>query len=247
MVKFIDQAFPFAQKEPNGGELPDPYGLVHRLDALMNIVDRVAPELLTLDHEDAADLEIAKSIIRDLVAHKHHLWGYLRQPRVTPVAAIRAIFARCPDESPAATTADLAFIADDTLRQVLRSDIAAVDRALANAEWKAATVLAGSVIEALLLWAIQQKTPPEISAAAARATNAPKAKGDPVGWHLHEYIEVAAELDLIKPDTAKQARLAKDFRNLIHPGRAQRLKQKCDRATALSAVAAMEHVVGDLS
>jgi len=66
-------------------------------------------------------------------------------------------------------------------------------------------------------------------------------------WVLFEYIEVAAELKVISDETATQARLAKDFRNLIHPGRAQRLGQECNRATALSAVAALEHVVNDLS
>ncbi len=51
---------------------------------------------------------------------------------------------------------------------------------------------------------------------------------------------------MIKEDTAIQARLAKDYRNLIHSGRAQRLGQICDRGTDLSAVAALERVVRDL-
>jgi len=54
-------------------------------------------------------------------------------------------------------------------------------------------------------------------------------------------------LKLISDDTAKLVRLAKDFRNLIHPGRAARLGQKCDRATALGALAAMEAVARDLA
>jgi hypothetical protein len=37
--------------------------------------------------------------------------------------------------------------------------------ALRNSEWKAATVLAGSVIEALLLWALRLRTPTEIETA----------------------------------------------------------------------------------
>ncbi|MCI1909012.1 MAG: hypothetical protein LKI99_04780 [Acetobacter fabarum] len=41
--------------------------------------------------------------------------------------------------------------------------------------------------------------------------------------------------------------IAKDFRNLIHPGRAQRLGQVCDRATALTALAAVESIARDLS
>ena len=67
------------------------------------------------------------------------------------------------------------------------------------------------------------------------------------GWHLHEYIEVAAHLGIVKPDTATLVRLAKDFRNLIHPGRAARLGQKCDRATTLGALAAVEAVARDLT
>jgi hypothetical protein len=54
-------------------------------------------------------------------------------------------------------------------------------------------------------------------------------------------------LDLLRPDTSTAAKLAKNFRNLIHPGRAARLAQTCDRATAYSAIGALEHVIRDLS
>jgi hypothetical protein len=74
-----------------------------------------------------------------------------------------------------------------------------------------------------------------------------KPSADLKQWTLHEYIEVAFALNLIKSETAIQARLAKDFRNLIHPGRAARLGQVCDRGAALSAVAGIEHVVRDLT
>ena len=67
------------------------------------------------------------------------------------------------------------------------------------------------------------------------------------GWHLHEYVEVAAHLGILRADTASQVRLAREFRNLIHPGRSARLRQKCDRGTALSALAAVDLVVRDLS
>ena len=69
---------------------------------------------------------------------------------------------------------------------------------------------------------------------------------DPAKWHLPELIEVAAELRLIKDGTVTQARLAKEYRNLIHPGRENRLQQCCDRPEALSAVSAVEHVIRDL-
>jgi len=58
---------------------------------------------------------------------------------------------------------------------------------------------------------------------------------------------VARRLQLIEPETATQAQQARSFRNLIHPGRAARLGQKCDRGTALSALAAVELTVRDLT
>src|SRR5438094_314735 len=86
--------------------------------------------------------------------------------------------------------------------------------------------------------------PPHYAAplATLRAGGAPNLTRDPDAniekWDLHEYTEVAARLGIIKADTAAQVRLARTFRNLIHPGRVQRLGQKADRFTALSALAA---------
>ena len=64
---------------------------------------------------------------------------------------------------------------------------------------------------------------------------------------LDLYIKVARHLALIEDDTEKQADLARGFRNLIHPGRSARLAKVCDRGTALSALAAVELIVRDLS
>ena len=117
-------------------------------------------------------------------------------------------------------------------------------------------MLAGSALEALLLWVLQERgktKPGVVQAAVAALAGAKTLKGNPgadlegPGWHLHEYVEVAAHLGVIKPKTATLVRLAKDFRNLIHPGRAARLGQKCDQGTALAALGAMQAVARDLS
>ena len=141
---------------------------------------------------------------------------------------------------PAASSNELLFITDDELRQNLLGDLGAITQALSNGEWKAATVLAGALVEALLLWKLQQD-----STKARRAASA--ATGPLDRWDLKDYIEVAAELTIINGNTVAQAKIAKDFRNLIHPGRAARLGQVCDRGTALSAVAAVHLVIRDLS
>ena len=43
------------------------------------------------------------------------------------------------------------------------------------------------------------------------------------------------------------ADVTREYRNLIHPGRAERLRLKCDRAPAYTAVAALDRVVADLT
>ena len=105
-------------------------------------------------------------------------------------------------------------------------------------------MLAGSKLEALLLWRIQQHNDSERQSAVSQ-TRRKVAPKHPEDWHLADYIEVAHALSDIGDDTASQARLAKDFRNLIHPGRAQRTQARCDRGTAHAAFAALHLVIGD--
>lgn len=225
------------------------------LEGLLSLIDKIPDELLLMDSRTYSNFVSAVSTIRVQIT----MWtsngtlfvkgmapDFIRNQRGRPLAVVQDSLAKCPDEAPLATTSELNFIADDGFRQTLRIDIGAIDMALANGEWKAATVLAGSVIEALLLWALQTKREqPDIESAVAAAKLRPR--GPLEHWDLHDYIRAARQLEIITEQTAAAADLAKDFRNLIHPGRAQRLRQKCDRASALSAVAGIEHVIRDLT
>jgi hypothetical protein len=228
------------------------------LSSILDLVDHIPSELLTMDIQAFASLLYAKALIKNTLATwranqnaGHRLEEVTFHPTQSPLLHIRDALLRCPDESPAPATSELKFIADPDLRTNLRNDVGAINRALANGEWKAATVLAGSAIEALLLWSLQQRPPADITTAIAalRKSGELTRQPDPnlERWDLHEFTEVAANLAIIKVDTATETRLAREFRNLIHPGRAQRLRQKCDRGTALSSVAALDHVVRDLS
>src|SRR6185503_13608661 len=117
-------------------------------------------------------------------------------------------------------------------------------------DWKAATVLSGSIVEALLLWALDHADQQNVVAAVTALENSNvltrRTPANRLEWNLHQYAEVAAHIGLISTETVIQVRLGKDFRNLIHPGRATRLSRKCDRGTALAALAAVEMVAGDL-
>lgn len=229
------------------------------LSAALKLIRQIPDELLTMDRVSYASLIEAVAQIEEIIATWAANKAANQSPESfsfgvpqNPLEIIRRALAQCPDESPAPSTSELSFISDGALRTSLRNDIGAINRALYNSEWKAATVLAGSSIEALLLWALQKCLPADVTKAVGTLKTAGELSGRQSGgpldeWHLDEYIKVAEALGLIEKDTAIQSKLAKDFRNLIHPGRAQRLAQKCDRAAALSAVAGVEHVIRDLT
>jgi hypothetical protein len=248
VVMVIEHLFP---EVPRGDHFSLHRGNTGPIMALLALVDQIPQELLPSDPGHYSAFVVVVNILRGALAE----WqvrdpGFGRTPGYSdknPIFFLHEILAQCVDDAPSSTTAELLFISDPDLRSVLRSDISTANQALANGGWKAATVLAGSVVEALLLWALQQQpAPARHQALAAARTKDPKLSQPPdelERWDLVHYIAVAEQLQQINADTATQARLAKDFRNLIHPGRAQRLAQACTRGTALAALAAVEMVV----
>jgi len=253
VVQTIDELFAHAAKNAPGATLTA--GHSSHLFAILNLLKSVPDELIAVSFADYADLVLATSTIeehleiwrsRGPVGHLAHVKGR------DAITVIRSVLTRCPDEYPPSSTTELLFIKDGELRESIRRDAGAANRALNNAEWKAATVLAGATIEALLHWRLQESPPDSVAVKSAvtalfAAGKINKPNNDLDRWELHHFIEVAAHLDLINPDTCSAARLAQNFRNLIHPGRASRLAQTCDRATAYSAIGALEHVIRDLS
>jgi len=246
-----------AQELPNGLMRMSSIGAAP-LSTLLRLTEGIPDELLTLDGDEYGSFATAQEQIREMLktwrdnrTANQNLFGFDVQKASNPLYTIRDLLVSCQDESPSPSASELKFISDPDLRSVLRNDMGAINRALANGEWKATTVLAGSVIEALLLWKLQLERPARIAAAATALTAAKTFRKDPgpdlQKWVLHEYTEVADALRLVAPDTIQPVRLAREFRNLIHPGKAQRVGQKCDRATALSAVAGVEHVIRDLT
>jgi hypothetical protein len=223
-----------------------------KLAGLLTICEGLPDELLT-----GADY-VKYMAALTTIQHQLEAWNYKVDPNLpqlphvfgtNPLSIINDFLEQCPDEFPSPSTTALAFVADPQLRDSIRLDISAANRDLENHEYKGATVLAGSATEALLLWAIienESRYSGVIQKAAADALKANRLskppEGDPEKWGLSELIEVALSLRLIEDNTAKQARLSKDFRNLIHPGKAKRLQTSCDRGSAFAAMAAVELV-----
>ena len=259
MIDAFSSAGPIQRKDHS---LPMDFNRSQTLKAILALVPCIPEELLVVGPEDYIKLTCAKAAIetaiegssgrskKDQLTSPLYLGPIPGLGDLNPIFLLRDALAKCPDQFPSKATSELLFI-EPGYRDVLRLDISAVDQALSQGEWKAATVLAGSVVEALLLWAIKQKPEADVvavaSALVAAKTLGKTPPNDPDRWHLSDYLEVALELKLIRDPTAQQVRLAKDFRNLIHPGRSIREKQECNRGTALSAVSAVEHVVTDLT
>jgi len=80
--------------------------------------------------------------------------------RENPLKVVFDLLKLCPDEAPHSNVNALAFITPSAWRDQLRLDLSSAHHALVSGEWKAATVLGGSLIEALLLWAIMHKVKP---------------------------------------------------------------------------------------
>ncbi|HVJ35191.1 MAG TPA: hypothetical protein VND94_18920 [Terriglobia bacterium] len=235
-----------------------PFTHGHRivLGALLELADSVPSELLTVPPADQAQFFVARTAIREVITS----WqSGFHSVTVAPLPGLKArhpvfvifdVLSRCCDEVPSAQVSGLTFISDQDFRDLLRLDISSAMRALSNGEWKAATVISGSIIEALLLWKLKSDEPKANTAAQVLVANGslsrkPDSQLD--RWTLHELIETAAHLNMIGANTAASARLAKDFRNLIHPGKAIRTGMKATLGGAQVALGALDFVIQDFS
>ncbi|MBZ5500546.1 MAG: hypothetical protein LAP85_29500 [Acidobacteriia bacterium] len=77
----------------------------------------------------------------------------------SPVAVIRELLDKCTETIIPNALAGLDFIKDPDYRQILREDLAGFESDLDNREWKSAGVMGGSLIEALLLDALNKVAP----------------------------------------------------------------------------------------
>ena len=181
-------------------------GNARALRGITNLVREIPPELIVLPEDVYADMVLAVGAIQNQL----DTWINRGDSLLTsvkgqdPVGLISRALAQCPDEyPPSPTTTEPMFITDDVLRNSIRGDIGAAERAFVNFEWKAATVLAGAAIEALLHWHLDQ--PPPTAADINRSVTTLLAirvfQGKPQRsrdyWNLHHFIEVSGDLKII--------------------------------------------------
>jgi hypothetical protein len=248
VVMVIDKLFPTLIKQINAITLD--YSHLYQVSAIAALTDQIPQELITLNQDDyavyVASLAAIKNAIQIWTVRGNVSTGNLETlpglSKLNPVTLVRRSLEKCPDDFPAASTTELLFINDYDLRDSIRIDISTSQQAFNNGEWKASTILAGSAIEALILWKLKQADQNILQSKVIKLK-----VSDIEQWGFHNLLEAANAIGVINKNTYAQTMLAKDFRNLIHPGRALRLKQKCTRATALVALASLAFVVDDMT
>lgn len=251
VASVISKYYPWVQAQPHSRGVKLDHEQTAHLTAIVSLSDRIPAELISLPADKFAEyisnVEILRSYIQTFQQR-----GSSASFQATPLQRIYDALIACRDDLPAETIDSLSFVTHEQLRESIRVDIDNAERALVNSEWKAATVLGGAAVEALLLWKLSTLPLADVHAAASAVRPKWQNKVPELDvWHLPDYIEVSAAVPAgraaITSDTAALLRVIKNYRNLVHPGAATRTAEKCDKRTAYAAIAGVAGVVTDLT
>jgi hypothetical protein len=122
------------------------------------------------------------------------------------------------------------FITDQEFRRTLEADHAEMLACIEVEAWKAAHVLAGSIVEALLVEYLLRQNDP-----------------DPLKMSLAELIETCRAAKVLSARTADLSSVIRSYRNLIHPGRSLRLGDRPDHDGAIVARTLVSIIVREVA
>ena len=225
LVEAIDSFFGVNRNELDGRTVTHVYRA--EVQALLALLDEVPGELIDLRPVEYLEFTRCRAVLATSLVR----WnlGDIAPARDVggkdPVERIRRLMKQCHDELPPAEP-ELPFISDSDIRLGIEDRIHAAWTDFNAQEWMGATVFASTALEALLLWALKR----------VKLAETPKRPLDE--QHLADLILLAVKNRVIDEASERQACLAKDARNLIHPGKALRSGEACNKTTALTALTA---------
>ncbi len=161
---------------------------------------------------------------------------------------IEALLQKKP-QLPQLSALSFEFVGSDDLRQLLKKDYEEAQRAMIAGAFKASSLLAGGLIEGMLLDKLQQ---PDIVSGTGydqAVADFPRAGSD-INWDyvgLEKLIRTAGELGLLTESALRLARGARDFRNTIHPYAELREGVRAKREEAKLLLAVVELIYRDLA
>lgn len=124
---------------------------------------------------------------------------------------------------------DLDYITGEGLRQSLESDFLELERSHAAKNWKSVHVLAGSIVEALLVDTLLAL---------------PGWSGkDPLAMQLSDVISSCKQEKIISDRAADLSSVLRSYRNLIHPGRLVRLQESLPDETSADVARALVKMI----
>lgn len=222
-------------RSPNDLDSGNPnYSKQVEVRTLLSLLDSLPRELLALPFDELVEFERCRASLATILPS----WN-LGEPRLlpavngkNPVERIRLLLSKCPDELPRPEP-ELLFMTDDELRADAEAKVYAAWVDFRASEWLGATVFAACALESILLWEVKQAG--AVSEAVANKQ------------HLVDLIKTARKEKLIAERSADLAHLARDGRDLLHPGRAAREGTQCSKATALTALAAVTEIAEELN
>lgn len=225
-----------------GNWYPDLATVAGVLEMLSHVDERVVFETLNV----AQGIEWRQSLaaIRSAVRLGEN-GGEIRFLRASHAGTLHRLLGLCPEEVVPRAAPRLAFINDARFRESIARDVDSLDGLFRDGEWKAVTVIGGSVVEALLLAVLlDPANEPRATAEAARRFKEGDRRWEKTldSLDLWQLVELARHLRIIGNNVANVCDGARDFRNLIHPGR-ERAAAPCDKGTAQAALAAVENLL----
>jgi len=126
------------------------------------------------------------------------------------------------------------FITDADFRTSLESDYSELSTCMRNEAWKSVHVLAGSIVEAILVDYLL-------------GTGYSKGGKDVLKMDLGSIITACKDEKIITERTADLSTVVRSYRNLIHPGRIARLKETVNRNSASIAKSLVEIITEEVA
>lgn len=128
------------------------------------------------------------------------------------------------------------FITSKEFRQSLESDYSEMRSCVDAKAWKSVQVLAGSIVESLLIDYLSSTQNPN------------RIKKDPFKLDLAEAISICREEKVLSERASDLCSVVKSYRNLIHPGRMVRLNEQApNMGSATVALALIDMITDDLA
>lgn len=136
----------------------------------------------------------------------------------------------------AQTVPSFDFVSDRRFRDSLISDYREILRSTESGSWKAVHVLAGSIVEAIL-----------VDYLVATASSSKRKGSDPLRMELGEAIEACRNEGILSQKAAELSSVVRGYRNLIHPGRVVRLGEKFNADTGRIAMSLVNVIVDEVA